>query len=512
MLQLMILAISVHQSSAFTEDNLNDIFRCLSDQYFCPMSGTCVWVTNTRYDYEGAVYRCEEYFSRLVEITDSKMNDFVFDIILNKRGGYPIDKKYWVGFVANPLNQPRVIWLYNSRPLTYHEFNSSVESSQQKCGQIRTDNKGWALGNCTEQYYGICETYPKPYCPVVNHWFPNHDPGTCVRVDLYNPRDWEAARFECQEEQGDLATLIGASGPRFLQDQLQNKPEMKIAWIGLSRNAGEQKFKWLDGTEPEQAIPWDVNEPDLDERKRCAALFKTGKFKALPCTANIPYICERLVDCKQELFGFTCRRVCKGGSHCMNDTCKNYECASGCQPGYKGDYCFKECTNNTYGPGCVDNCSPHCGGNGSCDPATGNCVEACVAGYTGPKCDQAPHRDEDEQGRVTVKINTASADTNSDFLFFALVMFASICIILAIIAFLLLAFSKEKEETRSGDTSPQPKPQEDPQNIPAFEDERSEFDFSDFFKNQDAPASSAKLAVASSEYNRRPESSHSLAD
>ncbi|KAK3778575.1 hypothetical protein RRG08_059543 [Elysia crispata] len=46
------------------------------------------------------------------------------------------------------------------------------------------------------------------------------------------------------------------------------------------------------------------------------------------------------------------------------------------------------CENNTYGPNCLDKCSPYCdGANSSCDRINGSCIFGCLDGYQGAFCD-----------------------------------------------------------------------------------------------------------------------------
>ena len=51
------------------------------------------------------------------------------------------------------------------------------------------------------------------------------------------------------------------------------------------------------------------------------------------------------------------------------------------------------CQKGTYGPHCLDSCSPHClRGALECDIADGACIGDCVAGYTPPLCRDGKHK------------------------------------------------------------------------------------------------------------------------
>ncbi|XP_078328947.1 uncharacterized protein LOC144623898 [Crassostrea virginica] len=77
-----------------------------------------------------------------------------------------------------------------------------------------------------------------------------------------------------------------------------------------------------------------------------------------------------------------CPQNClKGLCHIVQGTCL------GCQKGYKGDACYKECPVGLYGETCKELCSPNCKESGVCDISTGHCAGGCQAGWTQPKCD-----------------------------------------------------------------------------------------------------------------------------
>ncbi|XP_055869627.1 multiple epidermal growth factor-like domains protein 10 [Biomphalaria glabrata] len=79
-------------------------------------------------------------------------------------------------------------------------------------------------------------------------------------------------------------------------------------------------------------------------------------------------------ECPFFRFGANCDRLCP--SHCGgNGTCERYsgECLHGCLPGYFGSFCKLECDQN-------------CGGDvHECDKLTGTCLQ-CRAGLTGEFC------------------------------------------------------------------------------------------------------------------------------
>ncbi|XP_067677277.1 receptor-type tyrosine-protein phosphatase alpha-like [Haliotis asinina] len=93
--------------------------------------------------------------------------------------------------------------------------------------------------------------------------------------------------------------------------------------------------------------------------------------------------------CATGTFGSDCDNYC----HCASDVCNpvNGVCPSGvCLPGWQHDECDTECTLDSYGQTCSQNCSDrNCKDDNSiCDHADGMCVGGCKAGWNGTDCTQ----------------------------------------------------------------------------------------------------------------------------
>lgn len=92
---------------------------------------------------------------------------------------------------------------------------------------------------------------------------------------------------------------------------------------------------------------------------------------------------------KKTWYGVNCRQRCAG--HCKdNDTCDRLtgQCAGGCDAGWTGSLCNRECIDGTYGFDCVNNCSGHCLNNSSCEKHNGHCKNGCNPGYTNLLCNE----------------------------------------------------------------------------------------------------------------------------
>ncbi|XP_067678865.1 scavenger receptor class F member 1-like [Haliotis asinina] len=80
-------------------------------------------------------------------------------------------------------------------------------------------------------------------------------------------------------------------------------------------------------------------------------------------------------ECTYGWFGADCSKKCQGCwyGRCEKDTGRCVQC----QPGYYSDGCFKECPSN---------CRASFDDNRYCDRHTGRCLEGCVPGRWGHKC------------------------------------------------------------------------------------------------------------------------------
>uniref|UniRef100_A0A8W8NTQ9 Multiple epidermal growth factor-like domains 10 n=1 Tax=Magallana gigas TaxID=29159 RepID=A0A8W8NTQ9_MAGGI len=90
---------------------------------------------------------------------------------------------------------------------------------------------------------------------------------------------------------------------------------------------------------------------------------------------------------KDGWYGNNCSQQCT--EHCRDSFDCNHvtgQCDRGCDVGWTGSFCDKECDDGTYGYDCVNNCSGHCLNNSPCNKQTGYCDRGCNPGYTNSYC------------------------------------------------------------------------------------------------------------------------------
>lgn len=70
--------------------------------------------------------------------------------------------------------------------------------------------------------------------------------------------------------------------------------------------------------------------------------------------------------------------------------------------------CFA-CQPGKFGSNCMQTCSTHCSGNGSCNQITGDCDNGCKDGWTGSKCGIQQNTDGSTDSFITITISSSVA-------------------------------------------------------------------------------------------------------
>ncbi|XP_065924918.1 receptor-type tyrosine-protein phosphatase alpha [Magallana gigas] len=107
----------------------------------------------------------------------------------------------------------------------------------------------------------------------------------------------------------------------------------------------------------------------------------------LDCVAGYMYKenqCDE--ECSDGTYGQGCINIC---GNCSNgDRCNhvNGSCPNGCDAGVFGDKCDQPCPSGWYGPNCTNQCGINCY---SCNRFNGDCEFGCLPGWEGRTCEDA---------------------------------------------------------------------------------------------------------------------------
>uniref|UniRef100_A0ABM5GNF2 Macrophage mannose receptor 1-like n=1 Tax=Pogona vitticeps TaxID=103695 RepID=A0ABM5GNF2_9SAUR len=172
----------------------------------------------------------------------------------------------------------------------------------------------WNDINCGTQQYFVCErhnrsvrstvapTSPPPQGGCADGWlfFDNK----CFQIFGFNEeerKNWTAARTDCKNQDGNLATIPNKAVQAFLTMHL--KSVSADTWIGLNDIASERTFVWTDGsgvyyTNWGNGFPIHHYFYGSDD---CVSMMKqpelqAGNWRDGPCEVQKSYICQRNTD------------------------------------------------------------------------------------------------------------------------------------------------------------------------------------------------------------------------
>uniref|UniRef100_A0A3B4UN77 C-type lectin domain-containing protein n=1 Tax=Seriola dumerili TaxID=41447 RepID=A0A3B4UN77_SERDU len=113
-----------------------------------------------------------------------------------------------------------------------------------------------------------------------------------------NTGSWEKGREDCRAKEADLVIIDSLEEQTFLSNLVK---EETLAWIGLTDEAMEGTWIWIDGT-PLSLQYWRNTQPDngggdqsLGEEDCGQIILGTNDLKNwndLPCKTDVKWICE----------------------------------------------------------------------------------------------------------------------------------------------------------------------------------------------------------------------------
>ncbi|KAL2084904.1 hypothetical protein ACEWY4_020422 [Coilia grayii] len=110
-------------------------------------------------------------------------------------------------------------------------------------------------------------------------------------------RTWSSGRVHCLQQGGDLVVIDTAEEQEFLHRQTsQYLGPAQRYWIGLSDEAAEGVWAWVDGTLPIWKRFWVRGSGGLDADRDCASMLKESSsgrtWREDICTETFRWICE----------------------------------------------------------------------------------------------------------------------------------------------------------------------------------------------------------------------------
>lgn len=273
---------------------------------------THYFVNTNQLDMESARAFCKKGFGDLAVITGESERKFIWRQIAKGTEG-----QYYIGMTVN-LDKS-FSWMDNS-PVTYTAWEHNepnFANNDENCVTIYKSMGYWNDINCGLELPSICKrssnfinatmaptTVPKGGCAP--EWLAFQ--GKCYKIVTGNDnKNWQDARTFCQNQGGNLVSIVSEREQAFLTMQLQRYKE--DLWIGMNDVNWEMRFVWTDGkgisyTNWAKGHPASVLEGRysfMDETLDCVIMVGsmskiTGFWKVEDCHAKHGFICKRNVD------------------------------------------------------------------------------------------------------------------------------------------------------------------------------------------------------------------------
>ncbi|XP_047424118.1 collectin-12-like [Mugil cephalus] len=138
----------------------------------------------------------------------------------------------------------------------------------------------------------VAPTLWAPGCP--SEWLNYRDKCYFFSKDLHS---FDDAKTTCGSKSSSLLIISDMEEQKWLKKQISGKGYF---WMGLTDKQEENKWLWLDGTEP-AFTNWKPGQPDnwghgKEEGEDCAGLIHEGLWNDFFCEDLISYICEKEME------------------------------------------------------------------------------------------------------------------------------------------------------------------------------------------------------------------------
>uniref|UniRef100_A0A8C3ME43 Uncharacterized protein n=1 Tax=Geospiza parvula TaxID=87175 RepID=A0A8C3ME43_GEOPR len=152
----------------------------------------------------------------------------------------------------------------------------SADNSQQE----HTDVSGAGMVSLTS----LLLWHPLVRCPPP---WEKHGRKCYIFFPEENPKDWNASRAECTDKGSDLVVIDSREELNYLRSQSRHK----YYFLGLTRSAEEQKWKWINNVEHDPAM-FRIVGPSTDY---LCTVIGFGEVQTAPCgeSSTTQNMCEK---------------------------------------------------------------------------------------------------------------------------------------------------------------------------------------------------------------------------
>ena len=252
-------------------------------------------VSNTRRPFRDAVHDCERMHGRLAVVDDAAKNK-ALTAAIGSPWGY--GSGLWLGCSDE---EKEGVWACDGKPMAFTNWapgQPDNETALDDCLEWFADTGKWNDAACSVQLGYVCRGEASLKCTGKRVTIGAST--FCAHGEAL--RDWDGAKKACIADGGKLATPSGEEESRALFDALKlpsaipSKQPLEGVWIGMSDEAEEGKFRWIDGA-PMTYANWLPGEPndgkDRGAAEDCVTLtLGSGQWNDIECGTPLPYVCE----------------------------------------------------------------------------------------------------------------------------------------------------------------------------------------------------------------------------